>query len=413
MRRTLHIRPAIQRVLIVAVGIFLAGISCALKANAATTVEAWGGGTFVSSPADYYNWGQSIVPAGLTNAVLVKGGWRHSLALTDAGNIIHWGDNSFNQGSLPSGIDYVSVACGWQHSLALLTNGTVAAAGDDSYGQIETPSGLSNVVAIACGYYHSLALKADGTVVAWGTSTNPAVIGTDPNYGQSLVPAGLSNVVAISGGGWHNLALLADGTLRGWGRNDFGQASIPAGLSNVVAIGAGAIDDVALKADGTVVAWGDNYYQETNVPAGLSNVVSVAAGGWHNLALRRDGTVVAWGASGPNASTNNIGWGQNIVPSGLTNVIQIAGGAVNSLALVGNSPPAEQASLVGAGFSTNGFSVSLPTRNGHVYRLEYKTSLTSTTWNTLPLQAGTGGLVLFADPGATTRAQRFYRVRQW
>ena len=328
MRRTLHIRQTIQRVLIVSAVLFLAGISCGLKAEAATTVDAWGGGTVVST--NYYDGGQSIVPAGLTNAVFVKGGWRHSLALTDSGDIVHWGDNSLNQGAFPSGIDYISIACGWQHSLALLTNGTVAAAGDDAYGQIETPAGLSNVVAIACGYYHSLALKTDGTVVAWGTSTNPAVIGTNPNYGQPLVPAGLSNVVAIAGGGWHNLVLLSDGTLRGWGRNDFGQASIPAGLSNVVAFGAGAADNVALKADGTVVAWG---------------------------------------ASGPNASTNNVGWGQNIVPAGLTNVIQIAGGAVNSLALeIGNAPPIEQVALSGAGDGTNGFSVALPTRNGHVYR---------------------------------------------
>jgi alpha-tubulin suppressor-like RCC1 family protein len=411
MRRTLHICQTIQRVLIVAAALGLAGISCGLKTEAATTVDAWGGGTVVST--NYYDGGQSIVPAGLTNAVLVKGGWRHSLALTDSGDIVHWGDNSLNQGAFPSGIGYISIACGWQHSLALLTNGTVAAAGDDTYGQIETPAGLSNVVAIACGYYHSLALKADGTVVAWGTSTNPAVIGTDPNYGQPLVPAGLSKVVAISGGGWHSLVLLSDGTLRGWGRNDFGQASIPPGLSNVVAIGAGAAHSVALKADGTVVAWGYDYYQEAEVPAGLSNVVSIAAGGWHNLALKNDGTVVAWGASGPNISNSMINLGQNIVPNGLTNVIQIAAGAVNSLALVGSAPPVEQASLVSVGFSTNGFSVSLPTRNGRVYRLEFKASLTDTAWNALPLQAGTGGLVRFTDPGAASGTQRFYRVRQW
>ena len=397
--------------LIVTVAFCLADISCAPKVDAGTSVEAWGGGTVVST--NYYEGGQSIIPVGLTNTVLVKGGWRHSLALTDSGNIVPWGDNSLDQGTFPSGIDYLSIACGWQHSLALLTNDTVAAAGDDSYGQIETPAGLSNVVAIACGYYHSLALKADGTVVAWGTSTNPAEIGINPNYGQSLVPSGLSNVVAIAGGGWHSLALLADGTLRGWGQNTYDQTSIPAGLSNVVAVSAGAAHSVALKADGTVVAWGYDYYQEAEVPAGLSNVVSVAAGGWHNLALKSDGTVVAWGASGPNISNSMINLGQNIVPAGLTNVIQIAAGAVNSLALVGNAPPVEQTVLVGAGYGTNGFSVSLPTRNGHVYRLEFKTSLESATWTGLPLEAGTGGLVRFSDPGAPANAQRFYRVRQW
>src|SRR5262249_52871694 len=155
-----------------------------------------------------------------------------------------------------------------------------------------------------------------------------------------------------------------------------------------------------LRADGTVVAWGDNYYQQTNVPAGLSTVVSIAAGGWHNLALKRDGTVVAWGASGPNANGSLIALGQNIVPSGLTNVIQIAAGAVNSLVLIGNAPLVGQAAMIGESFGTNGFSVSVPTRNGRVYRLEYKISLNGGSWNALPLQAGTGGLVKFSDSGA-------------
>jgi len=216
-------------------------------------------------------------------------------------------------------------------------------------------------------------------------------------------------VVAIAGGGWHSLALKADGTLIAWGRNDSGQTNIPAGLSNVVAIAAGAAHNLVLEANGTVIAWGLNTYGETNVPAGLSNVVAIAAGGWHNLALRNDGTVVAWGAG---TGTNSfIDCGQNIVPANLSNVVQIAAGKVHSLALLGSGPPVTRTTLVQPNWGTNGFSVSLPTQNGRVYQLEYKNSLTDSVWQSLPLRAGTGGLLSLTDTNVAP--QRYYHALRW
>jgi hypothetical protein len=97
----------------------------------------------------------------------------------------------------------------------------------------------------------------------------------------------------------------------------------------------------------------------------------------------------------------------------LTDVIQVAAGAVNSLALVGTAPPVKQATLIAPGFGPGGFGASLPTRNGHVYRLEFKTSLTNTAWTPLSLQAGTGGLEQFSDTNAPSSGQRFYRICRW
>ena len=256
MREHHSIRLSGQIRLVIVSSWLLAANLFAFEAGAGTTVQAWGGGTFVDT-SSYYNWGQSIVPAGLTNAAMVAGGWRHSLALDGDGTLTPWGSDASGQTDFDPGSDYIAISCGWQHSLALQSDGSVAAAGDDTYHQTEVPSDLSNVVAVACGFYHSLALKTDGTVVAWGPTTNNSIIGTN-DYGQILVPTNLSNVVAIAGGGWHSLALLSDGTVRGWGRDDSGQADIPPGLSNVVAIKAGAVYDLALLANGTVFAWGDN-----------------------------------------------------------------------------------------------------------------------------------------------------------
>jgi hypothetical protein len=388
--------------------LFLPIISLAATTN--TQVVAWGAGKIINDKSTY-NWGQSIIPASLTNAVQVAGGQLHSLALKADGSLAAWGDDSAGETDVPPGTDYVAIACGANHSLALQNNGTVVAFGDSYFDQTDVPSGLSNVVAVACGWYHSMALKSDGTVVAWGAGTNLEPVGTTPNYGQTIVPAGLSNVVAIAGGGYHSMALKTDGTMVEWGDQASWGGDIPPGLSNVVAIATGAEHNVALLASGTLAVWGENTYGQTNIPAGLSNVVAVAAGAWHTLALKTDGTVVAWGAG--IGSNTNVDFGQNIVPTGLSNVVQVAAGWVHSLVLVGSGRPVLAAPLTAGGFSTNGFDVTTPTRNGRVYQLEYANSLTSQAWTTLPLQFGTGGIIQLNDPAAAASSQRFYQVSRW
>ena len=380
-------------------------------ANAGNRVVAWGEG-MVTNSSDGNDYGQSIVPVTLTNAVLVAGGRWQSLALEANGALKGWGDDSVGQTDFPAGSNYVSIACGYLHSLALLSNSTAVAVGDDVHGQTDVPTDLSNVVSVACGWYHCLALRSDGTVVSWGTDTNPAHFGSDYiSYGQSLVPSGLSNVVAIAGGGWHSLALKSDGTVIGWGRNDSSQASPPSGVSNVVAIAATAASSLALQVNGTLIAWGDNTYGQTNVPSNLTNgVAAIAAGGWHFLALKTNGTVAAWGAGV--GSDPYVDYGQTSVPAGLSNVVQIAAGLYHSLALVGNSPPVLKTPLTIEPLGTNGFATVLRTRNGRVYRLEYKNALSNQTWSAFPLQSGLGGTNRFIDP-ARSAAQRFYRVSQW
>jgi alpha-tubulin suppressor-like RCC1 family protein len=175
----------------------------------------------------------------------------------------------------------LAIAAGWYHTLALKGDGTVAAWGDNSFGQTNITSGMSNVVAIAGGGAHNLAVKSDGMVVAWGYNAD----------GQTNVPPGLSNVVAVAGGAYHSLALQRDGTIVAWGQNDYDQTNVPVGLSNVVAIAGGAFHSLALKSDGTVVAWGAGLTNEFNggssnvnygqsiIPVGLSISLPVTASG--------------------------------------------------------------------------------------------------------------------------------------
>ncbi|MEI6395987.1 MAG: immunoglobulin domain-containing protein, partial [Verrucomicrobiota bacterium] len=158
----------------------------------------------------------SVSVSNLYGSALSQNAW------LEVKSLAAWGDNYYGQTNIPAGLsNVVAVAGGSDHSLALRADGMVAAWGDNYYGQTNVPAGLTNVVAIAGGQEHSLALRADGTVAAWGWNS----------YGQTTIPAGLTNVVAIAAGYNHSLALRADGAVVAWGRNYYGQTNIPAGLT--------------------------------------------------------------------------------------------------------------------------------------------------------------------------------------
>jgi hypothetical protein len=338
------------------------------------------------------SYGQISVPVNETNVAQVAGGQYDTLALRTDGTVVDWGSSDC-PGDVPTGLtNVIAIAAGGCHNLALKLDGTVIGWG---FCPGSIPAHPGQVVAIAANNCTSLALRADGTVAAWG-------LGNFAFY-QTNVPPGLSNVVAIADGLEHALALKADGTVVAWGNNSYGQTNVPAGLGNVCAIAAGSWFSAALKTDGEVVVWGPNVAGETNVPPDLTNVVQIAAG-THALALKADGTIVSWGY---NYS------GQTNVPAGLSNVIAVAAGPAHSLALVGDRPPRLRVALTNPQPGANGFSVRLPTRNGRVYRLEYKNSLEDGNWTALPLAAGNGAMLTLTDAAATNSAQRFYRVRQW
>jgi hypothetical protein len=93
-------------------------------------------------------------------------------------------------------------------------------------------------------------------------------------------------------------------------------------------------------------------------------------------------------------------------------VSAIASGLDHCLALVGGSQDTAQASAASPAWNGSRFSVVVPARKGRVYRLEYKDSMSSSTWIGLPLAVGTGETLTLVDPTATT-AERYYRVRRW
>lgn len=340
-----------------------------------------------------------------------------------------WGENILGDTVVPAGLSNVAaLSAGLEASLALKADGTIVGWGDPTVAA--PPSGLSNVMALAAGLSLGVAVKSDGTVTAWGGNS----------LGQTNVPASLTNAIAVAAGEDHALALKSDGTVIAWGRNLEGETNVPSWLSNVVAVAAGDFFSLALRCDGTVVAWGSNLSSQTNVPPGLSNAVAIAGGSAHSLALLDNGQVASWGSSGFGQGSLNVTdavaiaagyefsmalrsdgslvakgypWdGQTNLPPGLGNVSAIAAGDYHNLALVANGPPSQFPPPTNPVLSSGIFRVSVQSRAGRVYRLEYKNSLSDAAWTPLPLVAGTGITLMLTDAAAPS-SQRFYRLRQW
>jgi alpha-tubulin suppressor-like RCC1 family protein len=324
------------------------------------------------------------VPAGLTDIVAVAASEYRNHALKKDGSLLTWGIDTYGPLQPPDGLsNVISIAASMTHSLALLADGTVVGWGRNS----TPPDDLSNVVAIAAGIDFSIALKSDGTVATWGFDT----------YGSTESPPDLSNVVAVAACSYAGLALKRDGHVAAWGWGYHGQTNVPS-FNDIVAIGSGYDYCAALRENGAIVIWGDNQLVP-NVPPNLTGVISIGCGSDFMSALNRDGTVVLWGY-------------QTDTPARLRNVAAIASGFYQTLALVGDGPAVLKVPFSTPARSGNTFSVSLPTRSGRVYALEYKMSLDEPVWAALPLRAGNGNMTLLTDPTASA-SQRFYRVREW
>jgi len=126
----------------------------------------------------------------------IAAGVDHLLAVTSTGGMLAWGDNSDGQlgtgrtggvsrvpvrVDLPRRIKVVSASAGQSHSLALTSAGKVLAWGDNSQGQLGTGKrqarnvpvfvhlpAVAHITSIAAGQYHSLALTRGGKMIGWG-----------------------------------------------------------------------------------------------------------------------------------------------------------------------------------------------------------------------------------------------------
>jgi hypothetical protein len=136
---------------------------------------------------------------------------------------------------VPGISDLRTVAAGGGFTLAISNDGKVLSWGDNSYGQLGRAdtlqmgaplavAGLGRIQSIAAGTVHSVALSTDGSIFTWGGNAYGQLgNGTTAHNSKPANVAGLSGITAVSTGEVHTLALRKDGTLLAWGGNAYGQ----------------------------------------------------------------------------------------------------------------------------------------------------------------------------------------------
>jgi alpha-tubulin suppressor-like RCC1 family protein len=298
---------------------------------------------FVSDPANVCAQSQA------SGVAAVSAGVQHTCAMTAAGGVKCWGNNSaglLGDGTtdqrltavdvvgLTSGVAAVS-AGSFAHTCALTTAGGVKCWGNNNVGQLGdgttterlTPVDVvgltSGVVAIDVGEAHTCALTTVGGVKCWGQ--NFAGHLGDGTTTERLTPvdvAGLtSGVVAVSAGQFHTCAVTTTGGIKCWGNNNSGQlgdgttieqltAVDVSGLtSGVAAVSAGQQHTCAITNSGGLKCWGTNFAGQlgdgttterltpadvTGLTSGVAAVTADASSS-HTCALTTAGGVKCWG----------------------------------------------------------------------------------------------------------------------
>lgn len=279
-------------------------------------VKCWGGG-YIGERADpplicFFGFCWPVpgdVPGLESGVTAVSAGTVSACAVTNAGGVKCWGDNTYGQlgdgtqefrtgpvdvVGLASGV--ASIAASGLHTCALTTAGGVKCWGNNHAGQVGdgtydnrrlTPVDVvgleSGVAAIDVGL-HTCALTTAGGVKCWGSNfrgelgvavveacSNP--LGTFACSPTPVDATGLQRgVTAIAVGGSHACVLMTTGAVKCWGNNSAGQLGIGGsdldphpvpmdvvGLQeDVVAIDAGGGHTCAISAAGGLQCWGGN-----------------------------------------------------------------------------------------------------------------------------------------------------------
>ncbi|XP_069928815.1 secretion-regulating guanine nucleotide exchange factor isoform X5 [Oryctolagus cuniculus] len=184
----------------------------------------------------------------------ITGGGGHSAVVTDGGGLFVCGLNKDGQLGLGHTEDVLyftpcksllgcpiqQVACGWDFTILLTENGQVLSCGSNSFGQLGVPHGprrcvipqpvellREKVVCVAAGLRHALAATDAGELYVWGSN----------KHGQLATQAAFlpvpqkidvhcfqnEKVTAIWSGWTHLVAQTETGKVFTWGRADYGQ----------------------------------------------------------------------------------------------------------------------------------------------------------------------------------------------
>ncbi|XP_010931215.1 PH, RCC1 and FYVE domains-containing protein 1 isoform X2 [Elaeis guineensis] len=259
---------------------------------------------------------------GIRIATVAAGG-RHTLALSDVGQVWGWGYGGEGQLGLGSRIRTVSSP----HPIPCIES---AAYGKDRppavtkgnkilEGQPYKVTG-SCIKAIACGGRHSAVVTDTGALLTfgWGLYGQCGQGSTDDELSPTCVSSLLGvEIRGIAAGLWHTVCTSVDGGVYSFGGNQFGQLgtgsdqaeTLPKLLDaaclenrNAKMVSCGARHSAMLTENGEVFCWGWNKYGQlglgdaidrnipSQVPIEAYHPTNVSCGWWHTLVLAESPT---------------------------------------------------------------------------------------------------------------------------
>lgn len=235
--------------------------------------------------------------------VQIYAGENHAMALTNSGEVYGWGNNTYGQlgnssyaNSSPvihipnySNKNIKQLSLGTRHTVALTQDGDVYATGSNEYGQLgnTTPSKFTNptkvyfkvnetikIKQISAGGLHTFALSEDGTVYTFGYGGSGQLgLGTTGNANTPRIITTLSdkNIVQVVASNDNGLAVTSDGQVYSWGSNMWSQIGdgsaknqlspvLLTSLSNIDFVNMFKYNGLAISKDGEIYSWGSNSY---------------------------------------------------------------------------------------------------------------------------------------------------------
>ena len=182
------------------------GVACGAEHSACCTrdgkVYSWGWGRYGNiGDGDTVDRHEPVRVKGLDGVQIEKiaCGWRHSLAIDEAGSMYTWGWSKYGQLGHGDHVDHPSpkqveilkgsrmtlLAGGWRHSLACDDGGTLYSWGWNKFGQlglghnedVNLPTVVSmpggdGVRLVTSGWRHTLAVTTSGKFFSWGRGVN-------------------------------------------------------------------------------------------------------------------------------------------------------------------------------------------------------------------------------------------------
>lgn len=275
----------------------------------------------VSKAGNYYFWGEPKISATIFldevpqfegNVVDASAGYDHIVVLTDAGEVVAWGNGRNGQLALPDDLynygNIIQIEAGYQVTAVLTDQGYVLYWGNLNLNDINvSKNDQYTIKKIALTSESLMGLTFDGEVVHLGKQ----------GLSYSSIPAELKSGVTDIGTSGSSVAAIKDGKLTVWGTlaANWSQASnramgeIPEYTGNVTAVDGGRYHYTATTDTGETISWGSNIFGQLDVPDSVKNgeVEEFFTGYYQNYAKMADGSIKTWGLKGYTLGTDTLG----------------------------------------------------------------------------------------------------------